>query len=295
MFVVCFGDGLGNQMFQYAFYTAMKKKYPDNHVMADICNFYGSVNNHNGYELEKVFGIKMPVCDERTASALADYTPHSSHKVLNRLYQARRILFGNKESFITQDDPTVYYPEVFVLNRMKSYMLRGNWINEKYFEDFEKELKEGFSFVAIEDDKNKQIGEKIKSCNSVSVHVRRGDYLNTNMRQANLDYYKEALSMIEEKVENPMYFLFSDDSDYIAREFSFLPQEKYEIIDWNRGADSFRDMQLMSMCRHNIAANSTFSFWGAYLNSNEERIIIAPKVAAEAYRNPFACKSWTLI
>ncbi|MCM1263820.1 MAG: alpha-1,2-fucosyltransferase [Butyrivibrio sp.] len=295
MLVICIGDGLGNQMFQYAFYYAIKKRYPDNRVTVDICNYYGSVNKHNGYELERVFGIHLLVCDERTASVLADFIPNSRHKIMNKLFQARRVLFGNKESFITQDDPTVYYQEVFELNRMKSYMFRGNWINEDYFRDYREEILKDFTFVQDIDEKNASALQQMEKENTVSIHVRRGDYLQTKMTHLGKDYYAKAVALIEKKVENPVFYIFSDDIEYIRQEFDFIKEGQIVIVDWNKGRDSFRDMQLMSCCKHNIIANSTFSFWGAYLNRYEKRIIIAPAVAAAGYRNPFACKEWILI
>lgn len=295
MFVVCIGDGLGNQMFQYAFYYALKQKYPGNNIAVDICNYYGSVNRHNGYELERVFGINLPLCDNRTASALADFVPHSSHKVLNKLFQMRRIIFGNKDSFIIQDDPTVYYPEVFELNRLKSYMFRGNWINENYFHEYRDELLKKFIFIQTVDEKNDSILRQMGKENAVSIHVRRGDYLQTRMEHLGKDYYAKAVSLIKEKIENPVFYIFSDDTEYIRHEFDFIEENQKIIVDWNKGTDSFRDMQLMSCCKHNIIANSTFSFWGAYLNQYENRLIIAPEMASEGYRNPFACREWVLI
>lgn len=295
MFVVCIGDGLGNQMFQYAFYCELKHRYFNNHVTVDICNYYGSVNKHNGYELERVFGIKLPVCDARTASVLADFTPHSRHKVLNKLFQARRILFGSKDSFITQDDPTVYYSEVFELNRLKSYMFRGNWINEDYFCSCKEKLLRDFSFVQAADERTEGLMKKLERENAVSIHVRRGDYLQTKMQHLGRDYYAKAVSIIREKVKNPVFYIFSDDAGYVRQEFDFIAEDQKVIVDWNKGVESYRDMQLMSCCRHNIIANSTFSFWGAYLNQHEDKLVIAPAVASKGYKNPFACRDWMLL
>ena len=295
MFVVCIGGGLGNQMFQYAFYCALQGEYPDNSVKVDIGNYYGSVNTHNGYELEKVFGIRLPECDKRTASALADFSPYSTHRVLNKLFQVRRTLFGNKESFIMQDDPTVYYKEVFELNRLRSYMFGGSWINEAYFQNYRDKLLQDFSFIQDADEKNGLMLKKMEKENAVSIHIRRGDYLQTNMCQLGRDYYARAVEIIRERVENPVFYIFSDDVGYARQEFDFVEEDQKVIVDWNKGMSSFRDMQLMSRCKYNIIANSTFSFWGAYLNQYEKRIVIAPAVASKGYQNPFACKGWILL
>ena len=100
---------------------------------------------------------------------------------------------------------------------------------------------------------------------------------------------------MESKVgsDNIQYFIFSDDIEYAKMYFSNLKNAEY--VSGNRKEDSYRDMQLMSLCKHNIIANSTFSYWGAFLNRNVEKVVIAPRIAAKAYHKPFACEGWILI
>lgn len=296
MFVVCMGDGLGNQMFHYAFYCALKKKYPNNKVLANIEDFYGSMNLHNGFELEKVFGIKVEECSHFEALMLADYNPMcvKNNRFVNQLFKYRKEIFGPKQSYITVDDPTAFYEEVFHLNPLYSYMFRGNWINEKYFVDVKQQILEDFCFPQIEDEQNLLFKKKIEETLSVSMHVRRGDYVGGGMEQLTRDYYQKAIATMTEKLgQQVKFFIFSDDSEYVRKEFSFI--KNYEVVACNGGATSFRDMQLMSLCKHNIISNSTFAFWGAYLNRNSDKIVIAPKKAAKIYRNPFACEEWLLL
>lgn len=296
MLVVCFGDGLGNQMFQYAFYRELVYKYPRNRVYADICNFYGSVNDHNGYELERIFNIQIPECSRHKAMELADYygLGNKKHPVLNRIFGLRIVIFGRKRSFISVDDPTEFYKEIFDLNPLNSYMLRGNWINENYFIDIKEQLYHDFIFPPIVDEKNLEIAKKIKDTLSVSIHIRRGDYITSGVTSLNTVYYTEAIDMIKNRIHQELhFFVFSDDIEYCRQVLQSLSNVTF--IDVNKGDDSFRDMQLMSLCKHNIIANSTFSYWGAYLNQNIEKIVIAPRIGMKLYHNPIALSDWTLI
>ena len=296
MLVVCFGDGLGNQMFQYAFFKSLQKHYPGVKVRADINNFYGSMNEHNGYELERIFGIKLEECEFYEARALVDFYPRymKKHKRLMNWLRIKDIFFGRKESFITVDDPTVYYKEVFELSPLHSYMFRGNWINEDYFKDVEKELKEDLHFPKIKGSKNKELLEQINNTKSVSIHIRGGDYLGTNLVQLDGKYYNEAIRYIEKREGSDLtYYIFSNDFDYVRK--LNLNIKNYVEVSGNTGKDSYMDMQLMSQCKHNIIANSTFSFWGAYLNPNPQKLVVAPIIAEPTYAEPFACKSWHLI
>lgn len=294
MFIVCFGDGLGNQMFQYAFYKSIKKCYSQSNVKMDIFHIYGS-RIHNGFELEKIFSITKEECCKTDALILADYFGDHSNKypIINFLFRIRRLIFGKKESYIVQEDATVFYEQVYKLNPLKSYIFRGNWINEKYFRDLKRELIDDFAFPPLQDEENKSYAQKILQAESVSVHIRRGDYLNYNFYELNENYYKTAESIIKENVKNPLFFLFTDDKKYVKENLTFF--EDYVIVEGNEGEDSYIDMQLMSMCKHNIIANSTFSFWGAYLNKNKNKVVIAPNKAAIDIRYPFACEEWNFV
>lgn len=294
MFVVCFGDGLGNQMFQYAFYKALKYNYPNNDVKMDIFHIYGGLI-HNGFELDRIFGIKKNECTHRTALILSDYCPRQNRKyrLMNRLYGFRRYLVGEKKSFISQEDPTCYYDEVFHLSELKSYLFKGNWVNEKYFAKYKEEIIKDFTFPKIDDEKNKYYEKCIKNSNSVSVHIRKGDYINSGMLNLSVEYYINAKKIVEQKITNPTYFIFTDDKMAIKEYLDIF--EEYTIVEGNVKEESYRDMQLMSMCKHNIIANSTFSFWGAYLNTNSDKIVIAPNKAKRDFRCPFACESWNIV
>lgn len=121
-----------------------------------------------------------------------------------------------------------------------------------------------------------KIMDYIQSVNSVSIHFRRGDYIGNRIHETDkTEYYKEALNIIQSKVENPVYFVFSDDINWIRENFKTSFETHY--IDFNDSESNYEDLKLMSSCKHNIIANSSFSWWGAWLNSNPDKIVISPK------------------
>lgn len=124
------------------------------------------------------------------------------------------------------------------------------------------------------------MAQEMQERESVSVHLRRGDYLdekNTAMfgNICTDAYYRKAIEYVKTLCSNPHFYIFSDDIPYVRHQFT---GEEYTVVDINHGRDSFFDMWLMSRCRHNICANSTFSFWGARLNSNDNKIMIRPTI-----------------
>lgn len=282
-------------MFQYALFYALRKKYPNNEIKMDINNMHGGNNDHNGFELSTVFGIPKEECSHRMALILSDYCPKRQKKywLMDKLFSARRYVFGMKESFLQQDDPTCFYEEIFNLSEIQSYMLEGSWVNVRYFQEYYEEIKQIFSFPEIQGEDNLNYAEEIRNSNSVSVHIRRTDYKNSGMINLLPEFYKRAKQIVEEKVQNPRYFIFSDDPEDISDYLSLF--DDYVLISGNSGKESYRDMQLMSLCRHNIIPNSTFSFWGAFLNKNPDKIVIAPDRAHLKFRNPFACPEWMII
>lgn len=171
----------------------------------------------------------------------------------------------------------MYHPEIF---DFEDRYLSGYFACEKYYGDILYDLREKIQFPQSGNPLNEQMAQEMKNCNSVSVHIRRGDYLNPENAEmfANIcteAYYKKAMRMIKEEVKEARFFLFSDDIPYVRQKF---PEEEYTVVDINHGSDNYYDMWLMSNCKHNICANSTFSFWGARLNGNEKKIMIRPSI-----------------
>ena len=293
MLIVSFEGGLGNQMFQYAFFTALKEKFSNIDVLADFSDI--NLRVHNGYELEKVFGIQMDACKLTDVAKYSEHCPKGikGHRILNGLYSMRRCVCGVKHSFIRQENASVFYPEVFQVNPLYNYYYKGIWANEKYFANIKENLTNQFQFQGIVDEKNKKWVEMIKCSEAVSIHFRAGDYLQLHYDVCSQEYYREAIAYMEAKLTCPVFFVFSDDIQMARKIFGTC--ENLHYIDNNTGKESYRDMHLMSMCRHNIIANSTFSFWGAYLNRFNKKIVVAPQKPAGDCRYPYASKEWVLL
>ena len=241
MIVIKMVGGLGNQMFQYSIF----KRFTE--MGKDV--YYDSLQTkeHNGFELTKVFNIT-----ER---------PISSLDVIKGLK-----VVG--ETTYPRFNPSVLnYDDVY---------LEGNWQNIGYFPD-QKELKSEFTFKQELDDKNKEILEDIQNSNSVSIHVRKtdyGKYIGYFFQADWMNYYGPAVNYISKNTkERPLkFFVFSDDIEWCKRNFMM----SVTYVE-NKKVEAWKDMLLMSNCKHNITCNSTFSWWAAWLNKNENKIVITPK------------------
>ncbi len=276
MLIVEIVGGLGNQMFQYAFYHKLKKYYPDNQVKIWLERFDKTYDNQ-GYELQNVFGInKAPILYNDDVSNLID----DSVDFFSRI---RRKIFGRKETFFLERIFR-YDSKVFNLKNNKKIYFRGLWQDELYFKDLRLDLLELFKFNEINlNADNLKVLKRINNSNSISIHIRRGDYISNEKYNhilggvCSYSYYKEALDLIQNKIANTSLFIFSDDIDWVKTEFDFLSGHDLTFVNHNKGSNSHIDMYLMSHCKHNIIANSSFSWWGAWLNMNESKIILAPE------------------
>ncbi len=162
---------------------------------------------------------------------------------------------------------------------VKSGYVEWYFQTEKYFKSIESQLRKEFSFVVSPSQQNSNMIDIIESSTSVSVHVRRWDFV--SLAAANnfhgicdLPYYKRAIEYIQSKVPNASFFFFSDDIDWVKE--NLVVEGKSYYIDFNKWDKSYEDMRLMSLCKHNIIANSSFSWWGARLNTHQNKIVIAP-------------------
>ena len=155
----------------------------------------------------------------------------------------------------------------------------GYWVCEKYFNDIRNELVKEFTPIQELDALSKICFDKLINSNSIAIHIRRGDYVQNNLAGSvlgtlKLNYYHKAFEVIKGKVLNPKWFFFSDDPQWVKDNFII---NNAEFIDWNGKDNPERDIYLMANAKHNIIANSTFSWWGAWLNNNNNKIVIAPQ------------------
>ncbi|HNW26212.1 MAG TPA: alpha-1,2-fucosyltransferase [Candidatus Gastranaerophilaceae bacterium] len=263
--IVKFNGGLGNQMFQWAFARALEK-------ITGMPSFmdmtYFSRTYARPYELD-IF-----------AAEIKKIKGFFSELMLETLWKLRREF--DKKSFLgtyLYEEPHFGFDKnVFKIG--KSAFIHGFFQSEKYFKKIEKQIRKDFTFKSEPDFQNQDFLEKINASNSISLHIRRGDYVQKKKYQklyasCSLEYYKRGVEYIAQKFENPTLFIFSDDIDW-AKENLKLPYKNY-FVAHNLEAKSFEDMRLMSACKHNIIANSSFSWWGAWLNQNPEKIVIAPQ------------------
>lgn len=294
MIIITIGGGLGNQMFQYAFYTKLKYLYPQETIKLDL--YHSFQKSHNGFELDRVFGLTAEECSVEEVAALSD-----SYPLDGKQYQLHRIICGlkrriglHKESDHEQKDYVGYYEDYLHLEKGKSYYFKGAFANTKYFTDIKDKILDMYSFPQFTEPDNLRLSQIIMGELTVSMHIRRGDYAKLGIEMADELFYRNAMRYIESLIgKNIHYILFTNDIPWVEAHFSDIINKT--IVSWNSGENSYRDMQLMSLCKHNIIANSSFSFWGAYLNKNMDKIVIVPNLPFTGTKNLFKDDSWIVL
>ena len=262
--IVFLQGGLGNQMFQYAFYLAKKHTNMDAVYDTGLLRLY---RQHNGYELEHLFDITSKV----------------SLINLLLLWLLKKKKFISKVlkpwmSLLTDSIPSMFVPSYLNLHKGLTFYY-GYWQTEKYFFDVKDEILKTFSFdKSLLSKQSILFMNQIKRTNSVAVHVRRGDYLNKNNKKVyggicTIVYYEKAIQKILDLIDSPTFFIFSNEIEWVEKNM-YIPNAVY--VCCNHKSDSWQDMFLMSQCKHNIIANSSFSLWGAWLNQNSKKIVISP-------------------
>lgn len=325
-------SGLGNQMLDYCDLLAVRKENPDEPIyietiIYDIPEANMKISQWNGYELDRVFGIKEKniktlfdddqwkrIIESVTRSEFWDdnwrysdaivksfqneglllnnmYSrPHQSElKPNNRLINFARTKVGydlKRNLYRLLEQKIIGENNLFIRSSTNDYT--GHTLQFCYknrgIEKIDEEILKAFSFPDIEDPYNCDVAKRIKSTNSVAVHVRRGDMLSTNGHYYKYGYFRRAIKFIKKHVDHPVFFFFCDPASIewvksnlpiFALRYGF---DKIEIVSGNSGLNSFRDMQLMSLCKHAVITNSSFGFWSAYLISNPKKITCSPDI-----------------
>ena len=286
MVIVKIIGGLGNQMFQYAYAKALEQK--GHEVKIDISAFE-TYKLHGGYQLDKYnIDLDSSIKDENDKF----YKNTFFYKVLRR--------FGMDFSRRIKEKSLLFDKKLLEIDD-NSY-LDGYFQCEKYFKDIREIILKQFTINQDISNYTKEIKNKIQnSQNSCSLHIRRGDFVNSkniNIHGAcDIEYYKKAMKYLEEKVENINYFIFSDDIEWVKENLAI---QNAIYIDSKEKRIPHEDIYLMSLCKNNIIANSSFSWWGAWLNQNENKIVIAPKRwfaddKLESQSKDIVCESWVKI
>jgi hypothetical protein len=256
-------------MFQYAAGFAVAKRIGAR-LLLDVAAL-SSRMSHYGFELPTTFVGEFDVATRRDLAAVLGWRT----AVRNLLARRRFSWFPSARMVV---EPQFAYSPVLTSVGSSRY-LAGYWQSEAYFAGVSSEIRRSYAFVAP-NPANADAARRMADCQSVSLHVRRGDYA-TNSRIAAVhgvcgpEYFKLAIDLIRSRIGNPRFFVFSDDLTWCKQSLELLPTTEFVSINSDR--QSFNDMRLMSLCKHNIIANSTFSWWGAWLNANPQKIVVAPK------------------
>lgn len=269
--------GLGNQMFQYAFAVALKKENPNETVYVDTQHFnylfvkkYRTSNLHNGYELEKVFSnINIEKAPMSMLLKVTNYIPNFFlSRVVRKIFPKRHTEYVAKLS-----ESQTYIPGI--LSLVGNVYYEGYWQVAQYYINCKEELRHAFAHPKP-NEYNAQLIKDITGSNSVGIHIRRGNYLlsPTYSGICNIEYYKKAIARIRADAKQHRFYIFSNDIDWCRQNIvPLLGDSDALFVTENTGANSCWDMFLMSYCRDLIIANSSFSWWGAFLNKSVERVI----------------------
>lgn len=290
MIIVEITGGLGNQMFQYALYCKLKKLYPGKAIKLDITEYDGKqthgLSDDRRLELSKLsVDLGKDVASKKEIRRIKGYTGADTliDKVLNKLtprrgkYIRENLDKGYETSYLECPNGELNSG----LN--DDVYLSGYWQCEKYFSDIKDELKSKFIWETNSKIETELLA--IRESNSVAVHIRRGDYLYTHNATVYGDictkeYYKKAIEYMREKLDAPQFFFFSNDLRWVKDELVSEYDDEFKacchFVTCNGDDSPEYDMYLMKECRHNIIANSSFSWWGAWLGDNTDKIVIAP-------------------
>ena len=270
--------GLGNQMFQYAFAYALSKKL-NIETKLDL-SWFEEVKTHQNvtaraFELN-VFNIDYEAATKEDLSKVIRTVKRTkAQRFLYNVFKIKKYRqIGN--CFV---EMTMGEFNKKLLSSLDYFYYDGYFQHEKYFKDIREELLKVFSLNIPVDEQNQGVLDEILKTDSVSLHVRRGDYVTLECAKdfhgtCSIEYYQKAIEYIAKKVKDPHFFLFSDDIPWVAANLKL--EYPCTIVDFNQDK-SWMDLELMKNCKHNIIANSSFSWWGAWLNQNTQKIVVAPR------------------
>jgi hypothetical protein len=275
MIIVKLSGGLGNQLFQYSF------------------GRYLSLKHNTELKLDVQLNINASDFTPRLLG-LSKYNIDLNYVTNNEIESCKFFKIGNlsrierklNQSFPFLNKRYVVEKSFTILNKdllLDDCYYDGYWQSEYYFKSIKNILINDLQFNFELNESNKLLGEDISNSMSVSLHIRRSDYLSVSSNSkifsiCTLKYYRDAISYFNLKFGKPIFYIFSDDIAWAKENFV---GENFVIVDVNQD-DPHSDMYLMSQCKHNIIANSSFSWWGAWLNSNVDKVVVCP---SEWYRN----------
>lgn len=272
--IIKYTGGLGNQMFQYAFAYVLEQKgfevLADTKLYTKPCVRGGVDLSHGAFEVARVFGLDIKEASDAQVKKLGDRA--------ESFFERLRRKFITKKTHIIEYD-SKFHPEHFTDQR--DLYLDGYFQNPLYWQGYEEQIKKQFTFKLDLNEKSKELAAALDSLKdkTCAIHVRRGDYLNhKTLFVCDKKYFENAISkMLELCPQIEKFIVFSDDLEWCKENLDTHGKEKI-FVDWNRAGDSWQDIALMSHCGNAIIPNSSFSFWGAYLNKSTNSQIVCPQV-----------------
>jgi len=260
-------------MFQYAAGCELAERLGSRLVL-DISAFK-NYTLHQGFELNRLFEMTPAIATTKDLRCLLGWQ-HSP--ILRSLLSRRRLATLRSPRFILE--PHFHFWNGFDELGDDIYLV-GYWQSEKYFKSVIAQIREAFRFRLPLEGQNIELAARISQTQAVSLHVRRGDYASNLKTKAvhglcSLDYYRAAVAHVVRKVDKPEFFIFSDDINWVRTNLQL--DFPHNFVEHNKEASSYIDMQLMSLCRHHVIANSSFSWWGAWLNPSLEKIVVVPRL-----------------
>lgn len=267
MVISVLSGGLGNQLFQYAFGLRLAA------------------------QLQTELRLERHLLESKVIARLRQYTPRTyeldtfrveapAASPMDTVSCLSRVALSDKTALLLRESTLTPNAINTLNNRVRNVVCLGYWQSEEYFRPATEQLRKHLVFRK-NSAQSRSMADTILSCqNAAFVHIRRGDYVtnihaNQHHGLCDVSYYRRACEYVKERIPDVQFFVFSDDPDWAKRELGIHLQPA-RFIDHNRGADSWQDMYLMSLCRHAIVANSSFSWWGAWLNPVAERLVVAP-------------------
>ena len=253
--------GLGNQLFIYA--AAKRLALANNATLKlDILSGYDHDKNRRRFCL-KHFNI-----NEEIASSWESYISMWGAWRRKQVLKINCHIPFRYKFYIKQEKP--YESRLLDLRINRRLYLHGYWQDERYFKDIEKIIRRSFVIATPHDSQNIKWAQTISESNAVCMHTRRINY----KFALPIEYYNRAVEYVARKISNPHFFCFSDDPEWTLKNFS--TDFPFTILDHNKKDRDYEDLWLMTKCKHYIIANSSFSWWGAWLNPDPDKIVIAP-------------------
>ena len=292
MNIIYFMGGLGNQMFQYALYKSLESCGLST-IMANT-KWYSEDVGKRPFELHKVFPNVELHNDENDIFGKKEKLYRKIRK------KGKWVAFLNYHvlwlcSFFREKEDGIYDDRVY---RLRNAAMKGYWQTEKYFKDIKEIISRDFTFSYGEEMLQIWRHKLLRDNKSVAIHIRRGDYLQYQQYFVNLSesqYYVNAIDYINKRVQEPHLIFFSNDISWVKENYCYK-DAIYVDTDMFEQYEAWYDMCLMSCCAHNIIANSSFSWWGAWLNTNIDKIVVAPKEWLKGKKTPdIWCDDWILL